>query len=190
MQVSKKELRKIMKLKKTLFVKFAAIVAIFLSACTSNADCCKAAKLADGECIVNSANVASLNLTAWQPVFVLGHENVRVPQNAETDFGKVFISFKNSPEGIRVHGMSGVNIFNGYLKFERDGEADFSKIVSTMRAGKYMSYERIFLEALDETEYITMSADTLNFYEKDDGKMHLLMSLKKLAQIPDVADVK
>ena len=75
--------------------------------------------------------------------------------------------------------MSGVNVFNGSLKFERDGEVDFSPMISTMMAGKYLDYERNFLKNLDEVDSIALEGDVLNFYKLDDGKKILLMSFKK-----------
>ena len=161
--------------KKLLLLFFGALLALGLSSCGTTCDKSESCPLA-GNASVSPAN---LDNTAWVPTFVKLAKGVEAPANAKSEFGQVFISFKNSPQGLRVHGMSGVNIFNGSLKFEKDGEVDFSPMMSTMMAGKYLDFERNFLKNLDEVDAISLEGDALNFYKLDDGKKILLMSFKK-----------
>lgn len=161
--------------KKLLSLFLGAILALYLSSCGTVCD-------ESGTCpLAANSNVSSENLdnTAWVPTFVKLAKGVEAPANGKSEFGQIFISFKNSPQGLRVHGMSGVNIFNGSLKFEKDGEVDFSPMMSTMMAGKYLDFERNFLKNLDKVDAISLESDTLRFYKLDDGKKVLLMSFKK-----------
>lgn len=174
-----------MKILKTfLTMGLFASISMLVSACNCNSCDAASCPLAQICCSSQKTNVNASNLdnTFWIPTFVMNQDKLECPANATTDFGKVFISFKNTPAGLRVHGMSGVNIFNGMLKFESDGEVDFSKMMSTMRAGKFLAYEQNFLKALDETDVIVMSDDTLNFYEEEDDKNVLIMSFKKTTE--------
>lgn len=159
--------------KKVSLVFLGALFALVLCSCKS--DCNSATNCA----ISATASSANLDNTAWVPTFVKLAKGVEAPANGKSEFGQVFISFKNSSQGLRVHGMSGVNVFNGSLKFERGGEVDFSPMMSTMMAGKYLDYERNFLKNLDEVDSIALEGDVLNFYKLDDGKKILLMSFKK-----------
>lgn len=162
-------------LRKLLFLFSGAVLALSLCSCGTACDKSEACAIA----AKSNVSATSLDNTAWIPTFVKLNKGIEAPAEGKSEFGQVFISFKDSPQGLRVHGMSGVNIFNGSLKFEEGGEVDFSQMMSTMMAGKYLDYERNFLKNLDEVDAITLEADTLNFYELDDGKSVLLMSFKR-----------
>ncbi len=145
----------------------AAAAALALAGCQSGSG-----KLA-------SSSPADLNGTAWAPVYVKGQENIAVPPADGSGFGKVFISFKESEKGMRVHGMSGNNLFNGGLNFESEGEVEFTPMAVTMRMGPYPEYESRFLKAIDSTDIIVRDGDTLMFYDEEDGGGELLMKFSR-----------
>ena len=161
--------------KKVLLLFSGAVLALALCSCGTACDKSEACAIA----AKSNVSAASLDNSAWVPTFVKLGRGVEAPAEGKSEFGQVFISFKNSPQGLRVHGMSGVNIFNGSLKFEEGGEVDFSQMMSTMMAGKYLDYERNFLKNLDEVDAISLEGDTLNFYKLDGGKRVLIMSFKR-----------
>lgn len=104
--------------------------------------------------------------TSWTPIFLKNQGAAKCPQFSDKDGEFVFIHF--NPDG-RINGMSGDNLFGGDCKIDANGDAKFSKMFSTRRAGPYGEYEQKFLTAVSETNKITMEGDSLVFSKSGDS---------------------
>ena len=115
----------------------------------------------------------------WVPVYVAGTGGVEIPPDAETEFGKVYISFSESGSGYDIKGMSGCNIFHGGVELKGGREIEFEKMLHTNRKGKYAEYELKFLQAISKSHYMVCKGQILYFSMKKGGGEIALMRLRK-----------
>lgn len=121
--------------------------------------------------------------TTWSPMFVSGAKNLKTPNDPNKP---VFIYFAKD---YKVCGMSGVNRFFGSCELERkklrrsECKVKWSAIGVTKMAGEFMDYEAKFLEALNATDTLRLSANHLEFLKG--GK--LLMEFKRIPNLNEKA---
>ena len=119
--------------------------------------------------------------TTWSPMFLPGTKNLKIPNDANNP---VFIHFSKD---YKICGMSGVNRFFGSCELERkklrrsECKVKWSAIGATKMAGEFMDYEAKFLEALNSTDTIRLSANHLEFLKG--GK--LLIEFKRIPNLSE-----
>ena len=115
----------------------------------------------------------------WVPVYVAETEGVEIPPEFKSEFGQIYISFAASPDGYEVRGMSGCNIFNGGMELKGGREVEFTKMLTTRRAGKYAGFERKFLGALSKTHFVVRDGNFLYFCNKKGGREMTVLKFRK-----------
>lgn len=165
-----------MKILKKIFFASSLAAALVFGACSSQSGSYIAATAPQEDI------AAALDNSKWVPFFVVEESNISVPPNAQTEFGKIFISFKRERGKTAVYGMSGANIFRGEAEIKNDGEIEFKNITSTMRMGRFAEYEALFLKALADAKFAELAgASTLFLYDDNfNGERTLIMKLERI----------
>lgn len=101
--------------------------------------------------------------TTWAPMFVRDTKGIKIPNEQNNP---VFIHFSKD---YNVNGMSGVNTFFGSCQLKRkkirrsECIVKWSPIGLTKMAGPFMEYEDKFIQAINETDAVRLSANRLEF---------------------------
>lgn len=107
--------------------------------------------------------VELLRDTTWSPMYLKDTKNIKIPTDQNHP---VFIHFAKD---FKINGNAGVNNFFGKCTLKRkkirrsECRVKWSEMGATKMAGAYDQYENKFLQALNETDSVRLSANRLEF---------------------------